>query len=170
MRQAGELVVGCLTVLLLIGVGIGVGVCIVGGSSDQNTPTAEPTAVPTTQPAEPIAAPTDTPTPIPVPAITAMGLVYAWDNNPVAAAKEYEGKTLDITGKVDSIDDQLGAKFIIVSDGSSFGLTGVQCLLRDNQDDKISALNKGQSIILRGEIVGKRLIYIAARDCTVVSA
>ena len=169
MRKAGELIVGCLTVLVLIGAGIGVGVCIFGVSIDQNTPTAEPTAVLTTQPAEPIAAPTDTPTSTPVPAVTAMELVYAWDNNPVAAAKEYEGKTLDITGKIDSIDDQLGTKFIILSDGSSFGITGVQCLLRDNQDDNIAALNKGQSIVLRGEIMGKRLIYIAARDCTVVS-
>lgn len=82
-------------------------------------------------------------------------------NNAASAKEKYNGKYLEISGRLGTIDSDL--KYIgLLSASDKFDLVGVHCTLKDdNARNMVKSLNKDQNIIVRGKItdVGEVLGY-----------
>ena len=111
-----------------------------------------------------------TPTPTPKEAVvkvTATELYAAYKANEIAADDQYKGKTLEVTGIVDSIGkDILDTPYIQLEGGNSF--SGVQCMLSKDESSKAASVKKGQKITLQGRGDGKALLTPIIRDCVIV--
>ena len=83
------------------------------------------------------------------------------DNNAAAAKETYNGKHLEITGKLGTIDSDL--KYIsLLSLTDEWDIIGIHCTLVNQTDkDMVKTLTKNQTIIVRGKItdVGEVLGY-----------
>ena len=76
--------------------------------------------------------------------ITALALASAYEENEVAADRQYNGKNLLVTGKVESIDTVLGSTSVTLK-GKDMSIVSVQCLVEDSQKGAIAKLKKGQT-------------------------
>ena len=120
---------------------------------------------------EPTPTPIPTPTPQPTPtpaAVSVRTLTDAWDNNSIAADRKYKGQIINIEGYLESIDTNFGISIVTLNDGSSFSLGGVSCTMKSGQQDQLAKLNKGERMVLRGEITGLNLWWVGADDCVLL--
>lgn len=141
----------------------------------QEAETEEPTAAPTPTPEPtptPTPAPTVTPEPSPEPEfdveVTATVLLNAYDTNQIGAEKEYDGKTLKVTGTVRSIDRDIFNQPYITFENSDnqYSLISVQCYFSsDDEVDKIAELSPGDTVSVIGKCDGKTL-NVVLRKCT----
>ncbi|MFY9620393.1 MAG: hypothetical protein WAM70_09950 [Pyrinomonadaceae bacterium] len=97
--------------------------------------------------------------------VTALALATAYDNNEVAADEKYNGKTLLITGKVESIDTVFGNTSVTLQ-GKELSLVSVQCFVDDSQKSAVARLNKGQTANVQGTCDGKSL-NVEIKDCVI---
>lgn len=85
----------------------------------------------------------------------------ALDNNAAAAKDTYNGKYLEITGRLGTIDSDL--KYIsLLSPTDEWDIIGIHCTLKNQQvKDAVKTLTKDQNIIVKGRItdVGEVLGY-----------
>lgn len=85
----------------------------------------------------------------------------ALEENAAAAKEKYNGKYLEITGKLGTIDSDL--KYIsLVSQTDEWDFTGIHCTLKnDKVRDQVKKLKKKQKITVRGKVtdVGEVLGY-----------
>ena len=85
----------------------------------------------------------------------------ALDNNAAAAKDTYNGKYLEISGRLGPIDSDL--KYIsLLSPTDEWDIIGVHCTLKNQQvKDVVKSLTKDQNIIVKGKItdVGEVLGY-----------
>lgn len=85
----------------------------------------------------------------------------ALDNNAAAAKDTYNGKYLEITGRLGTIDSDL--KYIsLLSPTDEWDIIGIHCTLKNQQvKDVVKTLTKDQNIIVKGRItdVGEVLGY-----------
>lgn len=85
----------------------------------------------------------------------------ALENNAAAAKDKYNGKYLEITGKLGTIDSNL--KYIsLLSSTDEWDIIGILCSVKnDEQKNIIKTLNKDQIITIRGKItdVGEVMGY-----------
>lgn len=88
-------------------------------------------------------------------------LEEALENNAAAAKDTYNGKYLEITGRLGTIDSDL--KYIsLLSTTDEWDLIGVHCTIKNSeQREVIKKLSKGDTIIVKGRItdVGEVLGY-----------
>lgn len=88
-------------------------------------------------------------------------LENALDNNAAAAKDAYNGKYLEISGRLGVIDSDL--KYIsLLSPSDKFDLIGIHCTIKDSATkDVVKTLTKDQNIIVRGKItdVGEVMGY-----------
>lgn len=110
-----------------------------------------PNAIPPTQPAA-AASPTEPPI-----AITSLALASAYDENEVAADDKFKGKTLLVSGVVESIDTVLGSTSVTLK-GKSLSIVSVQCTFEDvSNSPEIRQLKRGGKATLQGVCDGKGL-------------
>lgn len=85
----------------------------------------------------------------------------ALENNAAAAKDTYNGKYLEISGRLGTIDSDL--KYIsLLSPTDDWDLIGIHCTLKNqNVKDAVKTLSKDQNIIVKGKItdVGEVLGY-----------
>lgn len=121
-----------------------------GGSDDKdqsasNTKTAENLD---SAPAAMEETPVETETTIEYISVTADELSETLTNNAMKAQNDYEGKYLEITGKLGSIDSD--GKYIGI-DTDDFSLTNIQCYIKsDDQKQIIMGMSRGDSITVKG--------------------
>lgn len=120
-------------------------------ASSQTTP---PPTKPSPAPAKPAA----TPQPI---RVTATQLSADYQSNEVAADAKYEGKALEVTGKVKSIDSGMFGSATVILEGSDL-FYDVHCTIADTQREKAAKLSKGAQLVVRGkggsEVIGSPVI------------
>ena len=94
-------------------------------------------------------------------AINVDTLEKALESNPANAKDTYNGKYLEITGRLGTIDSD--SKYIsLLSTTDKWDLTGIHCTVKnDEQKEKIKTLNKDDTIVVKGKItdVGEVLGY-----------
>lgn len=99
--------------------------------------------------------------------ITAKQLFAAYDANEFAADEKYEGKLLEVSGKIDSIDtDILGTPYITLPVGP-YSLFSVQCYFDRDEKANLAKLKKGRNIVIRGTCDGWTG-NILISDCEIV--
>lgn len=125
---------------------------------------------------------TPTPTSAPVPTITsapvsvsdsiieirAKDLTKAFNENILKAAKEYNGKTVKIVGKVDRVGVSLSYTYVMLkTKKTNSEQISIQCFFNNaNKDDidKIADLSKGDNVTVTGQI-SVQSTNITVNDC-----
>ncbi len=98
--------------------------------------------------------------------ITTTDLYNAYQNNAVSAEEKYQGKYLELKGTVNMIDkDLLGSKYVALKTTNMFNF--IQCIIADSEKEKISGLNKGQTVTLQGKVRGQVLGNIILDVCKI---
>lgn len=104
---------------------------------------------------------------IPPISITATALATEYADNAVAADKKYENKRLRVTGKVRDIGkDVLDTAYVVIKGGGEYEMNDVQCMFREDQEQELASLKKGQTVIIEGESTGEALgLNVILRYC-----
>jgi len=99
--------------------------------------------------------------------ITAIALYDEFEENQVAAEQKYKGKTLIVSGTVDSIGtDILNTPYVSLRSSNEF-LTAVQCMFDRSDSNALVSLKKDQKIKLSGTVSSK-LLHVIMKNCQVV--
>ncbi len=98
--------------------------------------------------------------------VSATELVAAYDANEVSADNSYKGKTLRVTGLVESIDKGiLNDVFVMIGAGRAFH--NVHASMASSEADRVARLSKGDRITVvckgRGKVIGSPML----RDCVI---
>ena len=113
------------------------------------------------------------PTPLPTPDpdyLTAGELLAAFEDNALAATRDYEGKILLVSGTIEAIDREFdGTPFIgLTSSSGPIQFTEVKCLFSEEHISEILSLSSGAGITLRGKFSEFALFDIVLlTDCRV---
>jgi len=101
--------------------------------------------------------------------IWAPNLYQAYKQNEVAADERFDGKTIIVTGVVDSIGkDIIGTPYVTLrteSFGSNLYSAWVQCMFADTAIEQLSQLRVGQEVKIKGKVSGY-LVTVILRGCT----
>lgn len=101
--------------------------------------------------------------------VTADELLDAYKENELAGDKKYKGKTLVVTGVLDSIQSGMGdTPFLLLKAGDEFEFNMPQAHFDASETDSLVALKKGESIKIQcvsdGEMIGSPML----KECKVV--
>ena len=100
--------------------------------------------------------------------ITAEELLGAYRTDEAAAAAEYEGKILRVTGAVGSIGkNMVGTTFVKLS-GGGVEARRVQCMFDKERESELAQVAKGQMITVEGECGDYRKPDVTMTDCLLV--
>ncbi len=86
--------------------------------------------------------------------VSADQLYNEYKSNEVAADSKYKGKIVVVSGVIQDIGKDIIAQPYIVIGGMGF-LDGVQCMFTGSENASVARLYKGQSVKVKGEVVGK---------------
>lgn len=98
--------------------------------------------------------------------VKAVDLITAYDENAVAADKEYKDKALKITGTISSIGVDIAeqAYLVLTDENDPYAILGVQCYFGKEQEDTLTNLKEGDTVTLTGRCEGK-VINVSVKDC-----
>lgn len=102
--------------------------------------------------------------------VTAQELLEAYDENGVAADKQYKGKELQVTGTVGSIGTDIldDAYITLKNEEDEYAIISVQCYFEKSEEDSIASLKAGDKVTVTGVCQGNNL-NIVLKKCNVVS-
>ena len=133
------------------------------------SPTEEAAPVEKTEPTKE-ATPTPAPKPKPAPEVmdvTAAQLVNQYDNNELSADLKFKGKTLRVTGRVDSIDTELfnDDKYILRLKGEGFwGVLTADCY--DIPPAQMAHVKNGQTVTVLGQLDDGGDLGVILNNCS----
>ncbi len=88
--------------------------------------------------------------------ISVADLIRAFDENRVAAKRNYEGRTLEISGVIhEIIEVSRGVEVAVESPNRGLFEPTVRCLFSEDNIEQIMPLKEGQHVVLRGLFVGR---------------
>ncbi len=97
--------------------------------------------------------------------VSAKQMMDGYESNELRANQLYEGRVVSVSGVVDSVgEDLMGDPYVLLTDGSEFTFTGVQCFFGDSHRDELARLSKGDRVTLRGQGEGY-LMNALVRGC-----
>lgn len=101
--------------------------------------------------------------------ITAAQVVADYKANEVAADAKYKGKTLEISGTIETIGKDIADTPYITFYTSEYAIIDkVQCAFSKSDEVVLAELSKGQKITVQGEVSGK-FGNIIVKQCKVVN-
>ena len=129
------------------------------------TPTPTPTITSLTAAPTPTATPTVTPTPL---RVSAKKILDDYERNTAAAKETYENVFLEVTGRIEKIDED-GGEYYIVFDTGAF-IDNFRCNLAPDPEDTWRSLGKGNNIVVHGWGAGRYLEIFDFNldDCTII--
>ena len=101
--------------------------------------------------------------------VTVEQLVKAYESNELAADRVYKGKLAAITGKVESVNEMLGRRFVVL-EPDYLSIIDVSCYFEREHVEQLVKLKKGQVITVQGKIDGYGLARVEVENCTVKPA
>lgn len=95
-------------------------------------------------------------------------LITSYEANEVKGDKIYEGKMMELTGKIGDIGKDITENvYITFEREGEFEVTSVQCFFKDDAEiDKVMELSKGDTITLQGKCDGK-FGNVLIKDCII---
>ncbi len=88
-------------------------------------------------------------------------IINEYDKNEVAANQLFKGKTIAIKGRVEEIGETIGG--IYVTFGDMF--KNIQFMFPDSEKDTVAKLQKGQELIIIGNVDGRMLTTVTLSGC-----
>lgn len=105
---------------------------------------------------------------VPAIKVASTQIVNDYKDNEVAGDAKYKGKTVEVSGVVDTIGkDVLDTPFISLESYQYAILDHVQCMFSKSDEAELATVSKGQKIVLRGEVNGK-MGNILLKGCEIV--
>ncbi len=104
----------------------------------------------------------------PVHAISADDLVAAFEENALAAEREFAGLVLAVTGKVGTVQRGRSDGLVVNMPASVFGT--VACSFPDIAFDELAALRRGDAVFIEGAFSLGKSLTVRLRGCRIVSA
>lgn len=102
--------------------------------------------------------------------ITAEQLDTDYDDNVAAADAKYKGKTIDVTGVVERVADDVKQYRMTVELTGNFST--VDCDFGTSDKSTLSSLKTGSTVTIRGKCIGRRTIdgekYVTLENCVIV--
>lgn len=95
--------------------------------------------------------------------ISAGDLYNDYKADKAAADNKYKGKTLIVTGNYKKLSV---SRSILLTSGNQRDVLGVQCLFRDDQQNRFNSLSDGQTITVKGVCYG-RVGNILLQECSI---
>ncbi|MFP7707682.1 OB-fold protein [Trueperella sp. LYQ141] len=99
--------------------------------------------------------------------VTVTDLTKAYQENELAADKQYKDKVIQVTGKMDQVTDILNHKTLFLGSGEQFAIHGVSCPISDEQIDKAAGLSKGADVTVIGTVDGFDQLNVELSDCVI---
>lgn len=100
--------------------------------------------------------------------ISAVDLYNQFDNNAVAAEAAYKGKTVQVTGVIDSIDKDIWGSPYVSLRADEYGWSSITCYFSGEHLDSLASLSSGKTVIIRGTCDDKGIMSVSVKDCTIV--
>jgi hypothetical protein len=101
-------------------------------------------------------------------AVLAKDLLKDFQDDPEVAERKYKGKYLEVTGTVERVgQNRHDDHFVILHGGDEQAKVKVECFFfpaDDNEEARIEALRKGETVTVRGEFDG-RVSNVQLREC-----
>lgn len=94
-------------------------------------------------------------------------LVRAYTNNEVAADEKYKGRTLKVTGNIDTIGKDIVDSPYVTFESVSI-IPTVQCMFGSKDIKELAGVRKGQRLTVKGRCDGK-FGNVILRECQIVS-
>ncbi len=89
-----------------------------------------------------------------------------YEENSIKAEEIFKGNTIYLKGEIKSIGkDIMGAPYVVI--GNRRGMGTVQCMFDDNKSKQLSSLKKGNTVVIKGEVLSK-MMYVMVEDCELV--
>lgn len=107
------------------------------------------------------------PEPEEVISVSAIELYNQFENNAVAAKENYKGKTIQVTGTVDSIDEGFWGDLYITLKADEYGFSSVQCFFKKDQASTIASLSSGQTVTVKGSDPSSSF-NVTLQNCSIV--
>lgn len=95
--------------------------------------------------------------------ISATKLAEEFKNNELQANEFYKGKSIVVTGKVNSVRESFN-NIIVSLSADEFGLTSVDCHILPSEKDRAIKLQKGQKVKLKGTVSGLNFVNVLLSD------
>lgn len=100
--------------------------------------------------------------------ISATDLYNQFDNNSIAAEKAYKGKTVQVSGSVNTVDESIWGTPYVRLDADEFGLSTVTCYFSKDDKSTLESLNKGEVITVRGTCGDMGFSDVSVDECSIV--
>lgn len=100
--------------------------------------------------------------------LNAGELIDAYQQNEIAADKKFKNKLVRVSGVIEDIGkDILDQAYVAVGTGKQFEIRSVQCFFSKRDEDKLSALRKGQKVTIQGAVEGL-MMNVLIRDSAII--
>lgn len=100
--------------------------------------------------------------------ISAEKLYKAFDDNSIAAEEKYKGKLVQVSGKIDSIDESFWGTPYVRLKADDYGFTSVTCYFSSSDKSELASLQKNQSITIEGTCGSMSLLDVDVQNCTII--
>ena len=98
-------------------------------------------------------------------AINADDLVAAFEENGLAAERQFAGQLLSVTGEVGTVHRARSGALVVNMPASIVG--AVACAFPETAFDELAALRRGQRLVVVGECVSGRSLTVRLKDCAI---
>lgn len=146
---------GCLIAVAAI-VGLGILGSIVGddkpSAPNSSTPPASDAPASSVAPAEPSVT------------ATAREIFSAYETNQIAAAKRFTDKTLEVSGRIQKIDEAFGEPVIQLETSNQFMPLGAY--FPDDAAESLAALSPGAKVTVICKTVREAASFVSLHDCS----
>lgn len=113
------------------------------------------------------------PTPVPVLHVDALDLIGAFNTNQVRADRDFKGKMVVVSGRVNDIDQDWDDRYYIEMGASRHDRAGVGYFFIDIRcygasEDKMAALSVEQHIVVQARVKGFEGTYVELSNCRIL--
>ncbi len=102
-------------------------------------------------------------------AISAADIYSEFVANGIAAELKYRGKTVQVMGRIASVDRSSSGKAFVRLRADETGSTGVICYFSDADLAKLAALKREQIVVIQGTCGLRSLSNLEVSDCSLVN-
>ena len=100
--------------------------------------------------------------------ISATDLYNQFDNNSIAAEKTYKGKIVQVSGKVNTVDESFWGTPYVRLDADEYGISSVTCNFSKEDKSELESLNTGDMITIRGTCGEMGFADVSIDKCSIV--
>jgi hypothetical protein len=93
------------------------------------------------------------------------------EENEARTKSEFEGKLIEVTGYVDSVDEEMlgsGYNVTLTETPDDFEWSDITAKFTEDKEDVVLALNSGEEITVRGEFDSITLGSVFLKDCIII--